>query len=104
MLSSSTTTIIVAIGALVVPPLVSLIKNEAWSAQVKQLIAGVISLAIAAVAIWLTAPLDFGLPFAQLAALVYAGSQLIYGAYFKQSTFEQVLSNVFHKPPTPAGS
>ena len=98
MLSSSTTTIIVAIGALVVPPLVSLIKNQAWSAQVKQLIAAVISLAIAALAFWLTAPSDFGLPFAQLAALVYAGSQFIYGAYFKQSAVEQVLTNVFHKP------
>ena len=101
MLTTQTTSIIVAIGALVVPPIVSLIKHITWSAQIKQLIAGVVSLAVAALGLWLVDPKDFGLPFASLAGLVYAGSQIIYGAYFKNSSVDTILTKAFHKA-TPA--
>lgn len=97
MLSASTTSIIVTIGSLVVPPLVSLIKNQSWNTQVKQLIAGVVSVVIAAIALYFTAPNDFGLPFVQLAGLVYAGSQIIYGTYFHGSTVNNLLTQAFHK-------
>jgi hypothetical protein len=94
--------LITAIGSLVVPPVVSFLKRENWSAQVNQLIAGVISLAVSAVAIWIVAPADFGLPFVTLAGLIYAGSQVIYGAYFKASVVESLLASVGKKvPPTP---
>lgn len=98
MLPADTQAIIIAIGALVVPPVVSFIKQESWSAQIKQLLAGVISLIISGVALWLTHPTDFGWPFFQLASLVYAGSQVIYGAYFKNSSVDTILTGVFHKP------
>ena len=74
-----------------------------WSAQVKQLIAGVVSLGIAALGLWLVAPKDFGLPFASLAGLVYAGSQIIYGAYFKNSSVDTILTNAFHKAAPTTG-
>jgi hypothetical protein len=100
MLTTQTTSIIVAIGALVVPPIVSLLKHVTWSAQVKQLIAGVLSLGIAALGLWLVDPKDFGLPFAELGGLVYAGSQIIYGAYFKNSSVDTILTKALHKTTT----
>jgi hypothetical protein len=100
MLTTQTTTIIVAIGALVVPPIVSFIKHQTWSAQIKQLIAAVVSLAVAGVGLWLVAPKDFGLPFAELAGLVYAGCQLVYGAYFKNSSVDNILTSLFYKKST----
>lgn len=86
--------LVTAIGALVVPPVVSFLKREKWSAQVKQLIAAVISVAVAVVAIAICARKDFGLPLLQLAALVYAGSQLVFGAYFKGSTADTFLTAI----------
>ena len=93
--------IITTIGALIVPPVVSFLKRENWSPQVKQLICGVLSLGVSAVAIWIVQPADFGLPFVTLGGLVYAGSQLIYGAFFKGSAVETLLASVGSKK-TPA--
>lgn len=90
-LSPQTVALITAIGGFVVPPVVSLLKQQSWSAQVKQLIAMACSGAVAAVAIALTAPHDFGLGFVTLAGLVFAGSQLAY-AFFKGSSFESALA------------
>ncbi len=98
-LSTQLVTIITALGGLVVPPIVSLLKKESWSAQVKQLIAGLVSLLIAAVAVYFVAPSDFGLPFASLAGLVYAGSQVVYGGWFKNSAVDVALTSVFNKKP-----
>lgn len=96
-LSSHTVAIIVTIGSLVVPPVTSLLKKEQWSAQLKQLIAGVLSIAVAVAGIALTAPNDFGLPLVSLGGLVYAGSQIIYGAYFKNSVLDNKLTGVFSR-------
>jgi hypothetical protein len=93
-LSPQTVAIILAIGSLVVPPLVSLLKREKWPTQVKQLIAAALSLAISAAAIALVARHDFGLPFVSMASLVYVGSQIIYGAYFKSSAADIYLTSV----------
>ena len=93
--------IITTIGSLVVPPVVSFLKREKWSPQIKQLICGVLSLGVSAVAIWIVQPADFGLPFVTLGGLVYAGSQVIYGAFFKGSAVETLLANVGSKTPTP---
>lgn len=103
-LSVQLVTIITAIGSLVVPPVVSLLKRENWSAEVKQLIAGVLSLGVAAAAIAIVEPADFGLPLLTLGGLIYAGSQFVYGAYFKNSTVETTLARIGSKstvPPTP---
>ncbi len=89
--------IITTIGSLVVPPLVSFLKRQSWSAQLKQLLAGVLSTAVAAAAIAIVAPKDFGLSFVTLAGLVYAGGQLVYGAYFKGSSTEVLLAAVGSK-------
>ena len=86
--------IIVAIGALVVPPCVSFLKREHWPAQVKQLIALVLSCGVVAIALYIEAPKDFGLPFMSLAALVFAGSQIIYGVYFKSSAADTFLTSI----------
>lgn len=90
--------IITTIGALVVPPVVSLLKRTHWSAQIKQLVAGVLSFAIAAIAIYIVAPKDFGLPLVNLTGLVYAGSQIIYGAYFRGSTVATLLTKIGNRP------
>jgi hypothetical protein len=90
--------IITTIGALAVPPVVSLLKRTRWSTSVKQLVAGVLSIAIAAVAIWIVAPKDFGLPLVTLAGLVYAGSQIIYGVYFRGSTVATLLTKIGNQP------
>ncbi len=89
--------LITAIGGLVGPPVGSLLKRGNWSAQLKQLIAGVVSAGVAAGAIAIVNPNDFGLPFVSLAGLVYAGSQVVYGAYFKGSTVEVMLASVGSK-------
>ncbi len=99
MLTTQLTTIIATVGGLVVPLLVSLLKKVTWSAQIKQLIAGLISLAVAAIAIWIVNPSLFGLPFATLAALVYAASQFAYGLYFKGSSVDTILTAAIYKKP-----
>lgn len=100
MITTSMTTIIVAIGALVVPPVVSFLKNIKWSPQIKQLIAGLLSLGIGALGIWIVAPKDFGLPLASLGGLIYAGSQAVYGLYFKGSSVDTILTNALYKNKT----
>ncbi len=100
--SASTQAIIAGIGGLVVPPIVSLLKRISWPAQVKQLLAAVRSLGVAAVALAITAPSDFALPFLQLGALVYAATQVAYGAFFQGSTLDTVLTAIGNKPkPAP---
>lgn len=96
---------ITAIGSLVVPPVVSLLKRENWNPQVKQLIAGVLSLGVAAAGIAIVEPADFGLSLVTLGGLIYAGSQIVYGAYFKNSTVESALAKLGSKsvPPAPGG-
>jgi hypothetical protein len=104
MLTAQTIAIITAIGGFVVPPIASLIKRTTWATQWKQLLAGALSLAVAAVGIAVTAPADFALPLLTLGSLIYVGSQIVYGAYFKQSQLDTVLTNFGSKqkvtPPT----
>jgi hypothetical protein len=100
VLTTQTTTIIVAIGALVVPPVVSFIKHATWSAQIKQLIAAAASVAVSAVGLLVTAPHDFGMPFAELSGLIYTGTQAVYGIYFKNSSLDNVLTALFYKKST----
>lgn len=101
-LTPAVVALITTIGALVVPPVVSLLKRESWPNQIKQLVAGVLSLGIAAAAIAIVAPADFALPLLTLGGLIYAGSQVIYGAYFSNSTLETLLRRIGSKTPPPA--
>lgn len=101
-LTAQTIAAITTIGALVVPPIVSLLKKENWNPAVKQLIAGVLSLGVAAAGIALTAPSDFALPLLTLGALVYAGSQVIYGAFFQGSSVETLLRRIGNKKSVPS--
>ena len=93
--------LITGIGSVIVPPVVSLLKQSSWPAQVKQLIALVLSLAVSACAIAIVQPADFGLPFVTLGGLIYAGSQGFY-ALFKGSAIESALASVGNKTPPAA--
>lgn len=101
-LTPQTVALVAAIGGAVVPPLTSLLKNEKWSPQVKQLIAGVLSLATAAVALLITDKAAFGMGFASIGALIYAASQGVYGLYFRGSAVETKLAQFGGKTAPPA--
>ncbi len=102
-LSPQTVALIVAIGGFLVPPLTSVVKREKWSAQVKQLVAAVLSVAVAGTAIEITDPAAFGLGFAALAGLVYTGSQAAY-ALFRGSAVETALASIGSKSAKPVAS
>ncbi len=93
-----------AVGSAVVPPIVSLLKTAKMSAQVKQLIALVVSAAVAVVGIVLAGASFETTPLVELVALVAAGSQVTYGAYFRGSVVETALTRVgaHHVKPAPA--
>lgn len=93
-LSATDTSAIAAVGSVVVPPLVSLLKQQKWSAQVKQLIAVAISAAVAVVGLLLAGASFNVTNIASLIALIFTGSQVAYGAYFRGSTVETALSAV----------
>ncbi len=94
-LSAATVAMIATIGGLVVPPVTSLLKREKWSAPVKQFIAGIVSIAVATAAVYVTTPADFSESLVALSAIVFSASQVIYGLYFQRSTVEAALSSVF---------
>lgn len=103
-LTAVDTASISAVGSVVVPPLVSLLKREKWSAQVKQLIAFAIA-AIVTVAGLLIAGASFSTTnIASLVALIFTGSQVAYGAYFRGSAVETALSAVGSKAKTVASA
>ena len=91
-----------AIGAAVIPPLVSFLKRQTWSAQVKQLVAALAALIVAGVGIAVTTQDFTTLAITQLAALAYAGSQVVYGVYFRGSAVETRLRTVGVTHPAPA--
>jgi hypothetical protein len=97
-ISPAVIAIITTIGSLAVPPVVSLLKRENWDPAIKHLICGVLSLGVSALALWIVEPADFGLPLLTLGGLIYAGSQIVYQAYFKNSTAETLLARVGNKP------
>ncbi len=105
VLTASLISIITGIGAMVVPLLTSLIKKITWSPQVKQLIAGFISLVVAVVAILIENPKGlFGVPLVQTFAMIYTASQFVYGLYFKGSTVDTILTSALYKKTTPTVS
>jgi hypothetical protein len=93
-LSPETISLIVVLGALIAPPVVSLLKRSHWSPTVKQFVVALVSLAIAAAAIAIVSRRSFGLPFMTLASFIFAGSQLIYGAYFRGSGADNYLTAI----------
>lgn len=98
MIASDTVTIS-AIGAAVVPLAVSFIKREKWSAQVKQLVAGACSVVVAVVGVVATTHNFNSLNLAQLATMAFAGSQVVYGTYFRGSIVETKLTAIWSKTP-----
>lgn len=99
-LDATTVGTIAAVGSAVIPPVVSLLKREHWSAQVKQAIAGLASIVVAVVGIALTVHNWSALNLTTLAALAYAGSQLVYGVYFRGSVVETRLTSLGSKNTT----
>ena len=97
MIASDTVTI-AAIGAAVVPLVVSFLKQQKWSAQVKQLVAGACSVAVAAIGVAVTTHNWGTVNLSELATMVFTGSQLVYGAYFRGSVVETQLAAIGRKP------
>jgi len=99
-----------AVGSVVVPPIVSLLKTSKMPAQVKQLIALVVSAAVGVAGIAIAGASFTTTPLVELVALVASGSQIAYGAGFRHSVVETALSKVGNKKakgtstdPTPVG-
>ena len=102
-LSATDTAAISAVGSMVAPPLVSLIKQEKWSAQLKQLIAAVLSAAIALAGLAVAGASFSVANIVTLLALIFMGSQAVYGAYFRNSAVETALRSLGKKKaPAPA--
>lgn len=101
-LTSTDTAAIAAVGSMVVPPVVSLLKQEKWSAQVKQLIAAVLSAVVALAGLALAGASFSASNIVSLLALIFMGSQVVYGAYFRGSAVEVKLSTIGTKKPAPA--
>lgn len=98
MIASDTVTI-AAIGAAVVPLVVSFLKQQKWSAQVKQLVAAGCSVVVAAVGVAVTTHNWGELNLVELATMVFAGSQVVYGTYFRGSVVETKLTAIGSKTP-----
>lgn len=83
--------LVAVIGGVVTPPVVSLLKRSGWSAQLKQLIAAVVSFAVALVALYVSDRAVFGLGYASLGSIVFLASQLAY-AGFRGSALDRTLT------------
>lgn len=97
MLSTTDIGIVTGIGGLVAPLVISLLKQASWSIQIKQLVAGIVSIAIALGATFIMSPKNFSMTLAELSTFVYSGSQVVYNTYFKGSTVDTILTNTFTK-------
>jgi hypothetical protein len=102
-MNATDTATITAIGAAVVPLAVSFLKRENWSASLKQLVAGAVSLVVAVVGIALSTRNWSAVNLTSLAALAYGGSQIIYSTYFRGSVVETKLASMGNKKPVVAG-
>lgn len=97
---------IAAVGAVVVPPVVSLLKREAWSAGVKQAIAGAISCVIALAALFAGHAIS-GAQFinsatiVQTITLVYAASQVAYRGFHGSTPDTWLTAFGSKSPPKP---
>lgn len=100
-LDAATQTTIAAIGAAVIPPVVSFIKRAGWSAQLKQLVALVASGIVAVVGIVVSGGSLTAISITQLTAMAGVGSQAVYGTYFKGSVVDTALSKIHSRPKTP---
>lgn len=101
-MNATDTATITAIGAAVVPLVVSFLKREKWSASLKQLIAGAVSLVVAVAGIALSTRNWSAVNLTSLAALSFAGATLVYGTYFRGSVVETRLSSFGSKSTSAA--
>lgn len=92
---------IAAVAAAVIPLVVSLLKQEHWSAAVKQAIALAASFACAAVGIAVTVTDWSAINWATLIGLSYTGSQVVYQVYFRGSAFDATLTGLHAPKPKP---
>lgn len=83
---------IAAVAAVIIPPVVSLLKRENWPAGVKQVIALAASVAASIVGVAVTVTDWSAVNIAVLAGLAYTGSQVVYQAYFRGSAFDSTLT------------
>jgi len=98
-LSSADLATISAVGAAIVPPVVSFLKNEKWSTTVKQGIALGVSVVTTVVGLLVAGAHFSVVNLSSEVGLVYLGSQIVYAGYFRQSVAERKLTAVFHKAP-----
>jgi hypothetical protein len=89
-----------AIGAAVVPPVVSFLKRQHWTAQTKQAIAFAVSAVVAVVGIAITGASWAPTQLASLIGLVFLGGQAVYGAYFRGSAVDSKLTSVGSRKTT----
>jgi uncharacterized membrane protein len=87
--------VIAAIGAAIIPLVVSFLKQEHWPTWIKQAIALVASFAVAAAGIALTVTDWSAINIATLVGLAYTGSQVVYQTYFRDSALETALTSIF---------
>ena len=85
------------IGGFVVPPVTSFFKKQNWAVPVKQILAALVSFAVAAVALYITTPSIFNRDLAYVTAIIFGLSQPIYTAFYKGSSLDKVLTAVFNK-------
>ena len=100
-LSAQTIGLITAIGAIIVPPIVSLLKSETWPSHVKQLICLVVSAVVGIVAIEIDQPrLLTSSNVIVLAGFIFTTATFVYTLLFHGSTSDGALTKiVFHRQP-----
>jgi hypothetical protein len=100
-MNAQDTATIAAIGAAVVPLVTSFLKRQTWSAQSKQLLAGLVSLVVAVAGVAITTRNWSALNLTELATLCFTGATAVYGTYFRGSVVETKLASIGGKTVTP---
>jgi hypothetical protein len=96
MLNAQTFALITIIGGFVTAPVTSLLKHENWTAQIKQLVALGVSMAVTAASIAIVQPHLFMAAQTVLGLLgvIYTASQALYQTLFSGTTVNKMLTKI----------